>query len=83
MENGRYRTSDTSLAAYLKSKGEKFLAVEVDDTGKGFFIFEGSETLDRLILDWDTVNPTYRYYQQYRLMLRLLNNEIKAIHRKR
>jgi len=73
----KFRTPDTSLAAYLYQQKEKFLAVELEN-GRGFFVFERSGTLSQHILEFSDTSAAKQYYESYRLMLRLLNNEIKS-----
>lgn len=70
----RFKTPDTSLAAYLYSTGEKYLAIELED-GRGFFIFENSPTLGQRVIEWGNGNASKQYYDSYRLMLRFLNDE--------
>jgi hypothetical protein len=72
MLNGNFKTSDTPLAAYLALKGETYLGIERED-GRGYFVFAKSSTMEQNRLDWNEWNLCYRYYRQYRSLLKRLN----------
>lgn len=82
-QDGKFKTPDTSLAAHIYNQIKKVPTIEVNEFGRGFFIFERSKTLDKLILGWDEEHSDYRYYSSYKLMLDLLHSRIKAKHRGR
>jgi hypothetical protein len=41
--NQEYRTSETSLAAYLVSEGFLIQIIEYDDKGRGTYVFDNSD----------------------------------------
>jgi len=74
VDNGFFKTSDTSLASYLMMRGYKLLKIELSTDGQGLFLFNESEQL------LDLVDPfyrgdLYRYFRIYKNLLKKVKNE--------
>lgn len=76
ISDGRFRTADTPLAAFLSYKKHELLGIELED-GRGFFVFKDSKALQDCCYEFHSSDYA-DYYRTYRTMLNLLNMEMRA-----
>lgn len=74
VDNGFFKTSDTSLASFLMMRGYKMTRIELSSDGQGLFLFEESQEM------LDLVDPfyrgdLYRYFRIYKNLLKKVKNE--------
>ena len=50
--NNEYRTTDTSLAAFLVYSGVDLTNIEYDKASRGTFIFPSNDAVNRLVADF-------------------------------
>ena len=74
VDNGIFKTSDTSLASFLMMRGYKLIKVELLTDGQGLFLFDESpELLD--LVDPFYRGELYRYFRIYKNLLKKVKNE--------
>ena len=70
--DGIFRTTDTPLAAYLYTKDIRLLDIEIQDNGRGAFLFERPP--NGMVDEYRTGKPTLisvlLYHKAYRFLVR-------------
>ena len=72
LHDGKFRTTDTPLAAYLYTKDIKLLDIEIQDNGRGAFLFEQppSSMVDEYRTGKPTLISALLFHKSYRYLVR-------------